>query len=136
MVGNIKRIQKPMMKLVINMMKVMLIEDDVTMRSLLKTLLEIEGYQVVNYQYEDDLTAPIKREFPDSIVLDVHFNRVNGLDIVRRIREDETITHTRVIMTSGKDMAEECKAAGADDFLLKPFMPDVLLEKILPTNSS
>lgn len=114
----------------------MLIEDDVTMLSLLKTLLEIEGFQVINYQFENDLTAPIRRESPDSIVLDVHFNRVNGLDIMRRIREDESIKHTRVIMSSGKDLAKECRAAGADDFLLKPFMPDVLLEKLNPKNSS
>lgn len=113
-----------------NMAKIMLIEDDVTMLSLLRTLLEIEGHQVMKYTAEDDLLEPIRRSQPDAILLDVHYRQINGLDIMRSIRQDPQLNGIRVIMSSGKDMAAECKAAGADGFLLKPFMPEDLIQRL------
>jgi CheY-like chemotaxis protein len=112
------------------MAQIMLIEDDITMLSLLKTLLEIEGHQVIKYMAEDDLLEPIRRSQPDMILLDVHYRRINGLDIMRAIRQDPQLSGIRVIMASGQDVAAECKAAGADDFLLKPFMPEHLIQRL------
>jgi DNA-binding response OmpR family regulator len=112
---------------------VMLIEDDVTMLSLLKTLLEIEGYQVLQYQQNTDLVATLRRDLPDTIILDVHLQRQNGLDMLKVIRGDEFLKDTRVIMSSGKNLRLECLEAGADDFLLKPFMPEDLLKSIKST---
>lgn len=112
------------------MAKILLIEDDVTMLSLLKTLLEIEGHQVIKYTSNDDLLEPIRQDRPDAILLDVHYRQINGLDIMRAIRQDPQLNGIRVIMASGQDVATECKAAGADDFLLKPFMPDDLIQRL------
>ncbi|MFN2198085.1 MAG: PleD family two-component system response regulator [Anaerolineales bacterium] len=109
---------------------VMLIEDDITMLSLLRTLLEIEGYQVVNYVPEDDLLTPIRRIQPDIILLDVHYRRINGLDIMRSIRSDSQTRHVKVIMASGESVGSQCLEAGADAFLLKPFMPEDLISNI------
>jgi DNA-binding response OmpR family regulator len=112
------------------MYKVMVIEDDVTMLSLLKTLLEIEGFQVIQYSFEDGPLAPILREKPDIIILDVHLRSLSGLELLRSIRSTADIRDTRVIMSSGKDVRADCISAGADDFLLKPFMPDDLIKSI------
>lgn len=112
------------------MAKILLVEDDVTMLSLLKTLLEIDGHQVIKYIAEDDLLEPIRQSQPDAILLDVHYRRINGLDIMRSIRQDPRLNGIRVIMTSGEDVAAECKAAGADAFLLKPFMPEDLTQRL------
>jgi CheY-like chemotaxis protein len=114
--------------------KVMLVEDDPSMQAVLRTLLELEGFQV--FQAGDTLTAEallavIQAEQPDSILLDVHLrNNVNGVDLMRELRENPGLPKTRVVMTSGMAMEEECMAAGADDFLLKPFMPDELIQKL------
>jgi DNA-binding response OmpR family regulator len=113
-----------------DMAKVMLVEDDATMLSLLKTLLEIDGYQVVKFNQEGDLLTSIHQEMPDIIILDVHLKQQNGVELLKTIRQDDLIRHLRVIMTSGSDASSDCRAAGADDFLMKPFMPDVLLAKI------
>lgn len=112
------------------MIKIMLIEDDATMVSLLRTLLEIEGYQVIEYKLEENVLAPITRAKPDVIILDVHLQKISGLDLIRSIRQTTGIREVRVIMSSGKDMRADCMLAGADDFLLKPFMPDELIKSI------
>lgn len=114
--------------------KVLLVEDDASMQAVLRTLLELEGFQVV--QLADRLTTEallltIRTEQPDTILLDVHLkNNVSGIDLLRELRSDPDATQTRVVMTSGMAIKEQCMAAGADDFLLKPFMPDELIKKL------
>ncbi len=113
--------------------KVMLAEDDLTMQSVLRTLLEIEGFLVSIApvrQSQEDLLRFIRSEQPDVVLLDVHLGDTNGVDLLRLVREDPNLTRTRIIMTSGMDMQDHCMAAGADGFLLKPFMPDELLQKL------
>ncbi len=113
--------------------KVMLVEDDASMRSVLRTLLEIEGYQVqVAPQAKslDEIVQAIQAAHPDILLLDVHLRDISGLDIVQRIRADAQMQPMRIIMSSGMALEERCLSAGADDFLLKPYMPDELLAKL------
>jgi CheY-like chemotaxis protein len=116
------------------MSRIMLAEDDMTMVTLLKTLLGMEGYQVVALSVEDDdVYEAVRKDRPDVLLLDVHLPRVNGLDILDRVRGDEETKDQKVVMTSGLNLELECKNHGANDFLLKPYMPDDLL-KILQRN--
>jgi len=119
------------------MTKIMLVEDDHTMRSLLKTLLEMEGYEVVfGPGSADALLEDLHNQKPDLLVMDVHLaGGINGIDLLDSIRKDDELKHTRVVMTSGMNYAEKALAAGADGFLQKPYMVDDLLQllhKILP----
>ncbi len=111
------------------MSKIVLIEDDVTMRTLLKTLLEFEGFEVAIYgEIEEEKVAEmLKQEQPQVLLLDVHLRKGNGLTILKSIRNDPQTAAMRVIMTSGMEMSSQCLAAGADHFLLKPYMPDDLI---------
>jgi CheY-like chemotaxis protein len=117
------------------MAKVMLIEDDENMLDLLSMYLQIEGFQVTQLKPGANLLENIRKEHPDLVFMDVHLKAVNGeeisgLDLIKQIRQDESTRSTRVMMASGMDMSDECRKAGADDFLLKPFMPDELIKKI------
>jgi two-component system alkaline phosphatase synthesis response regulator PhoP len=117
------------------MNKVFLIEDDPTMRSLLKTLLEIEGFEVSTFRWDGDLLEALKKDSPDLILLDVHLRdgggtEVNGFDMLSRIRSDESVSHIKIIMSSGLDFAEEAHRKGANGFIAKPYMPDVLISLI------
>lgn len=114
------------------MPKLMLIEDDTTMRSLLKTLLEIEGYEVVGCieTTNKSIINSIKEYTPDLIILDVHLRDANGLDIVTDLRQDTQTVDLPVLMSSGMAMEDQCMQAGATTFLLKPYMPDELIQKI------
>ena len=107
--------------------RIMLAEDDPTMVNLLKTLLKIEGFEVVALDAEGDIAAAVCEQRPDALLMDVHLSEQNGLEILDAIRESDAACDVRVIMTSGMNLKEECLRRGADGFLLKPFMPDDLI---------
>jgi CheY-like chemotaxis protein len=106
---------------------IMLAEDDQTMVSLLKTLLGMEGYQVVALSMDDDIFDAVKVYQPDVLLLDVHLPTVNGLDVIDQIRANPETKEISVVMTSGLNLEMECMRHGANEFLLKPYMPDDLL---------
>ncbi len=111
------------------MKKVLLADDDFTMVSLLKTLLNLEGYQVSTLlDKPGDILKNVREASPDFLLLDVYLGDRNGVDIVRQIRKDPGLKDIRIIMVSGLDKTEECLAAGADKFLLKPYMPSELFD--------
>jgi DNA-binding response OmpR family regulator len=109
------------------MAKILLAEDDATMVSLLKTLLKMEGFDVVALDASSDVAAAVQREKPDALFMDVHLGEQSGMKILESIRENHDISAVRVIMTSGMNVKDECISRGANAFLLKPFMPDDLL---------
>ncbi len=114
------------------MKKILLVEDDATMISLLRTLLEIEGFAVVQFDPAQDVLEQIRREHPDAVLLDVNIHGMDasGFDVVRALRADPELQDTRVLMASGMNYKREASEAGADAFLLKPFMPDDLIKQI------
>jgi len=120
------------------MSKILLIEDDDIMISLLMTLLGIDGYEVVAFRSGEDVLQVVQREQPDVILLDVNLknlgiNHVTGLDLVGQIRSNNDTKHTSVILSSGINYRHESKKVGADGFILKPYMPDDLLKLIKET---
>ena len=112
------------------MSKIMLAEDDTTMLSLLKTLLRLEGFETTTLSEQEDVLDALRRENPDAILMDVHLTQGNGLEFMSEIRSDPKLRQVYTIMQSGMNLEMECKAAGADAFLLKPYMPDTLIQTI------
>ena len=113
------------------MPKIQLLEDDRDMTMLLRTLLEIEGYQVRSYDSQKPIVEQVAAEKPDLALLDVHLGGKDGVEILRGLRRDPTLGDLRVIMTSGMNLTDECLSAGANAFLVKPYMPENLLHLIL-----
>lgn len=109
------------------MAKVLLAEDDPTMVSLLKTLLKMEGFDVVALTADADVPAAAKQEKPDFLFMDVHMGKQSGLQILETIRKNPEIADLHIVMTSGLNVKDECITRGANHFLMKPFMPDDLL---------
>ena len=100
------------------------------MVSLLKTLLKMEGFEVMALDVEADIAAAVGREKPDAIFMDVHLGEQSGMQVLEAIRKNPDTASVRVVMTSGLNMEEECMNLGANAFLQKPFMPDVLMRKV------
>lgn len=118
------------------MPKVMVIEDDPNMFSLLQMLLEFEGYEVVLWvggEHIQDTIDSLCVEKPDLILMDVHLRHLNGFDLLHSLRLEPELDGVKVIIASGVDMTDRSKQEGADGFVLKPFMPDELIEKIKQT---
>jgi len=110
------------------MPKILIAEDDHTMVSLLKTLLKMEGFDVVDLDIRADVPAAVAREKPDALFMDVHLGEQKGTEIVTLIRKEQQFAHINIVMTSGLNMKDECLKSGANHFLLKPFMPDDLIK--------
>jgi len=109
------------------MAKVLLADDDFTMVALLKTLLGMEGYQVATLlDKKGDILENIRQEQADLLLIDIFLGDRNGLDVVRRIRKTADMKGLKIVMVSGIDKTDECLAAGANAFLLKPYMPEEL----------
>lgn len=102
------------------------------MRSLLKTLLEIEGFAVVvvgdTQQEEKAIMEALQNEKPDCLIMDVNLRKASGINILKDIRKNKEIKNLKVIMSSGMDLRDQCLQSGADVFLMKPYMPDDLIK--------
>ena len=110
----------------------MLVEDDATMLGLLNMLLEMEGFGVVKLTDDDPgkLLDTIRQERPALVLMDVHLRNANGLDLLQRIKCEDDTKDVKILMSSGIDFSAECNQAGADGFILKPYMPDTLIKQI------
>jgi DNA-binding response OmpR family regulator len=113
--------------------KILLIEDDTTMLKLLQTYLQFEGFQVILPGRDDNLEQTmesIRREMPAVVLLDVYMHQFNGLDLLCAIRKDEQTKDLGVVVTSGANFGEQCLEEGADFFVMKPYMPEELINSI------
>lgn len=111
--------------------KVLVVDDDPDILEFLQELLELEGYAVVvtdNAEYLENLHDG---NLPNLILLDVLISGADGREIVKDLKHREETMHIPVVMFSAHPSAERTvRAAGADDFVAKPFEMDELLEKI------
>ncbi|NUM43943.1 MAG: response regulator [Anaerolineales bacterium] len=112
------------------MTKIMLVDDDPITKTLLKTLLEMEGFNVYPWDLGTDVLEKVNSVEPDVVVMDVNLNGLNGIDVLRDLRAEQKYQDVRVIMSSGMNYQEECNREGANGFLLKPYMPDDLISLI------
>lgn len=110
--------------------KVMLVDDDRTLTSLIKTLLELDGYDAVIVSLASQVLTRARAEQPDAIVMDVHLADGDGLGVLRELRASPDLQALPVIMASGMDLEDQCREAGASDFILKPYPPDHLTTAI------
>ena len=104
--------------------KILLIDDEVTLLEVMKTNLEIEGYEVVTEMSGETGLVSALVEQPDVIILDIMMPDVDGWEICQRLRSDHRTKYTPIIMLTALDETHhivkgfEC---GADDYLAKPF---------------
>jgi CheY-like chemotaxis protein len=105
----------------------MVVDDDTTMVSLLKTLLELDGFEVAAHRRDMSLLENLRDENPDVVLLDVFLSDADGIELLSEIRSSEDLSDLVVVMTSGMNVSEQCLAAGANAFLLKPYNPSQLL---------
>jgi CheY-like chemotaxis protein len=91
------------------------------------------GFQPVTEQTGEDAFARACAIHPDVIVADVMLPGISGLELTRRIREDERTMDAAIIVLTGRTFAaieQQANEAGCDRFLLKPCLPDNLAVEI------
>jgi len=113
--------------------KILVIDDDIAINELIKVNLELNGYKVI--QANDGTTgfALAKQELPSLIVLDVMMPEVDGFTVAQRIRQNEDLSKTPILMlTALSQITDKVKGfnIGVDDYLVKPFEMDELLVRV------
>lgn len=112
----------------------MIVDDDKLTVSLLKTLLEFDGFDVCPVADGAAAFQQASMNPPDAFLVDYHLADGEGTDFVKQLRADQRFVRTPVVMTSGLNREDEAMEAGANRFLIKPFDPGdlvLLLQQLL-----
>jgi len=113
-----------------NPSKVLLVDDDQEVLEFLRTLLEVEGYSPVMAGDAGAALQALRGGDVHLVLLDIAMPDVDGLQLCRQIKADPRLAEVAVVVVSarpGQHVEEEARAAGADDFMRKPFDNDELL---------
>jgi twitching motility two-component system response regulator PilH len=112
------------------MSKVLVVEDSVTQREMISSLLKNSGLNVSVAGDGVEALARLQNTIPDLVVLDIVMPRMNGYEVCRRIKSDAKTKNIPVVMCSSK--GEEFDRywglkQGADAYIAKPFQPTELV---------
>ena len=109
--------------------KVLVADDDAGILDCISAMLEFAGYEVKTTPNGASLLN--MKELPDLLLLDIWMSGVDGRDICRKLKQNESTSKLPIVLFSAsKDIQASALAAGADDFLAKPFDMNDLLQKI------
>lgn len=114
-------------------MKILVIDDEEHILELLKFNLELSGFDVCVSTEANQTIELIGREKPDLLLLDWMLPKISGIDILKKIRQDEDIYDLPVIMLTAKNMEDDKIQGlnvGADDYITKPFSIKELMARI------
>lgn len=112
-------------------MKVLIVEDEAKLASLIERGLKCEGIESESTSSGKDALERVNRFSYDAIVLDIMIHDLDGLSVLRRLRKAEI--RTPVIIITARDIHEEKIEgldAGADDYVVKPFFVDELVARL------
>jgi len=112
--------------------KILVIEDDNLFREVLSELLSLEGYEVIQAADGEEGWEKLK-EIPDVVLLDRIMPKMDGIELLKKIREDPYYSAIPVVLLTGISEEEsqvEGLVLGADDYLVKTLNTEILLAKI------
>lgn len=115
----------------IAMKKILLVEDDHHLGIILSDQLEMNGYEVRLVRIPSKTIENLLEDQFDLVIMDKLLRGMDGTEICAQIRNTDGISDTPILMMSGMDGAHTvCKAAGATNFIAKPFEVDGFLKSI------
>lgn len=116
------------------MKKILLVEDDYHLGIIINDQLEMNGFEVNLLRYPKKTVENLLKDKFDLVIMDKLLNGIDGTLICAAIRNTEPISNISILMMSGMDGArEDCIAAGANNFIAKPFDVKSLLKNIKAT---
>ena len=105
-----------------NNLKILVVEDEEALRSIVEQELVTYGYQVDTAEDGDIAMQKLNNQRYNLVILDIYMPNMNGMDVLRQIRENNLAD--KVIMLTGVNelkIARESLALGANDFITKPY---------------
>ena len=115
------------------MTKILIAEDEPDIRELVAFTLRFAGYEVVTAANGEEAVQQAVKELPDLALMDVRMPRMTGYDACRAMKANPELKDIPVVFLSAKGKEGEIATgleAGAEEYLLKPFAPDQLTERV------
>jgi two-component system, OmpR family, phosphate regulon response regulator PhoB len=112
---------------------VLLVEDEETLRRVLRSLLERDGFEIIEAGDGVEALSAAEQRTPDAIVLDLNLPVMDGYAVLTRLRTRAATAAVPVlVLTANGDEASELRALklGANEFLTKPFRPRALSARL------
>ena len=114
--------------------QVLVVDDFATMRNIVKTSLKKIGFKNITEAEDGDIALGIlKKERIDLVLADWNMPNMKGLDLLKEIRKDEKLKALPFIMVTAEGQKEnivEAVQAGVNSYIIKPFTPEILKDKI------
>lgn len=113
--------------------KILICDDDPLLLELMRYRLEARGYEVVRAADGLEAFTAVTTERPNLVVLDAMMPKAGGFEVLARIKADPALADTPVIMLTALKGEKDIVSAlqkGADDYLVKPFIPEELLARL------
>jgi two-component system alkaline phosphatase synthesis response regulator PhoP len=115
------------------MAKILIAEDERDIRDLITFTLGFAGYDVIAATNGEEAFQKALEVMPDLILMDVRMPRMTGYEACKRIKAEEKIKHIPVVFLSAKGQESEVQTGlevGAVEYILKPFSPDQLTDRV------
>lgn len=113
-----------------NKTKILVVDDDSIVLTMIQANLEARGYEVVIANNGAESVSVAQKEKPDLIILDIMMPEMDGFETCRIIREFSRVPVVMLSARVGENDEEKCAGCGASDYLTKPFVLRELLDKI------
>jgi len=113
--------------------KILTVDDSCSMRQMVRTALQADGYEVTEAENGEAALAALDVEAPDLVITDLYMPTMDGLTLLRAIRERPQYKFTPVLLLTtehGEEMKQRGRASGATGWLVKPFQPEQLRQVV------
>lgn len=113
--------------------RILVADDDVVVRELIVFRLEMSGYEIIEANDGEEAVRLATEDVPDLLIMDVMMPRLNGFEATERLRAEAATASVPILLLTAKAMEADVErgfAAGANDYIKKPFSPQELLAKI------
>ena len=115
------------------MAKILISEDERDIRELIMFTLRFAGHEVIPTANGEEAVTAARQFVPDLIIMDVRMPVMTGYQACQIIKSEPELSHVPIIFLSAKGQEAEVRTGidvGAEDYILKPFGPDQLTEKV------
>jgi len=113
--------------------RILIVDDNDTNRDILQSRLELHGYDLKQAADGEEALAAIKEHLPDLVLLDVMMPKLDGIEVCKRVRADNTLPFIPIILCTAKADSKDVVAgleAGADEYLTKPIDQTALVARV------
>ncbi|MGD9397503.1 MAG: response regulator [Candidatus Thorarchaeota archaeon] len=113
--------------------KILVVDDEQMTTDLAKTFLEKHGFEVVIASDGEQALELAEEQAPDLILLDVMLPTIDGFEVCKKLKDNTMFKNTPILMFTAKGLSsdvERGEAAGADEYIIKPFSGKALVATI------